>query len=154
MDFSKLVEQCAAEEAAYQFDSFSQTQALELGTCLYKKSLELSSPVAIEIRINHLLVFCFYPDGTNGNNTLWLRAKANTVDMVQISSLHNWAQLNMEDRTPADARMPEEDFAFCGGGFPLIVKNAGVIGTICVSGLPHLEDHKLIVDTLKDYFGK
>ena len=36
----------------------------------------------------------------------------------------------------------------------ITVKNAGVIGTICVSGLPHMEDHKLIVDSLKQYLSK
>jgi uncharacterized protein (UPF0303 family) len=48
----------------------------------------------------------------------------------------------------------ENEYACCGGGFPLTVKNAGVIGTICVSGLPHMEDHKLIVDSLKQYLSQ
>jgi len=47
--------------------------------------------------------------------------------------------------------MPEETYACCGGGFPLTVKNTGVIGTICVSGLPHTQDHQVIVDTLREY---
>lgn len=50
-------------------------------------------------------------------------------------------------------RMPEEKYACCGGGFPLYVKNAGVIGTVCVSGLPHMLDHKLVADTLREYLG-
>ena len=47
--------------------------------------------------------------------------------------------------------MDKQEIACCGGGFPLTVKNTGVIGTICVSGLPHLEDHNFIVDALKEY---
>ncbi len=47
--------------------------------------------------------------------------------------------------------MPESEYACCGGGFPLNIKKAGVVGTICVSGLPHLEDHQLIVDSLREY---
>ncbi len=151
----KAIEQrCIEEENTLIFDSFSQTEALKLGTFIYEKSKSLPRPVAIEIRINHLLVFCFYPDGTNDNNTLWLKAKAKTVDMTQTSSLRFWTDVQLSGSSPEKKRMPENEYACCGGGFPLTVNNIGVVGTICVSGLPHMEDHKLIADSLKEYLSK
>lgn len=152
-DVREIEQRCIAEEEKYRFDSFSQTEALKLGSFIYEKSKKLPKPVAIEIRINRLLVFCFYPDGTNENNMLWLRAKAKTVDMTQKSSLHFWTDVQLSGSSPESKRMPESEYACCGGGFPLTVKNIGVIGTICVSGLPHMEDHKLIVDALEEYLG-
>ena len=82
---------------------------------------------------------------------LWLKAKAKTVDMTQKSSLRFWIDVQLSGSSAESKRMPEREYACCGGGFPLTVRNAGVIGTICVSGLPHLEDHKLIVDALEEY---
>ena len=40
-----------------------------------------------------------------------------------------------------------------GGGFPVKVKGAGVIGVIAVSGLPEREDHAVVVDALCDHLG-
>ena len=153
-EIREIEKRCTEEEENLRFDSFSQTEALKLGTFIYEKSKELPRPVAIEIRINRFTVFCFYPDGTNENNKLWLNAKAKTVDMTQKSSLHFWTDVQLSKSTPEQKRMPENEFACCGGGFPLIVKNIGAVGTICVSGLPHMEDHKLITDSLKEYLGR
>ena len=74
--------------------------------------------------------------------------------MTQKSSLHFWADVQLSRSSPEKKRMPEKEYACCGGGFPLAVKEVGVVGTICVSGLPHLEDHKLIIDSLKEYLGR
>ena len=46
-------------------------------------------------------------------------------------------------------RLPEFDFAASGGGVPLILRNGTLIGTAGVSGLPDVEDHRLIVDALE-----
>jgi uncharacterized protein (UPF0303 family) len=151
MDAKQILEQCAKEEELYQFLTFTQTDALALGTLIYQKSLNKESPVAIEIRMNRLTVFSFFPSGTNENNKLWLAAKARTVDMNQQSSLRFWAEIQVSGRRPEDRRMPESEYACCGGGFPLTIKNCGVVGTICVSGLPHLLDHALVVEALKAY---
>ncbi len=45
-------------------------------------------------------------------------------------------------------RLPETDFVASGGGVPLILKGGTIIGTAAVSGLPNVEDHKLIVEAL------
>jgi len=102
MDAKQILEQCAREEELYRFDAFTQTDALALGTLIYQKSLDKESPVAIEIRMNRLTVFSFYPSGTNENNRLWLAAKARTVDMNQQSSLRFWAELQVSGKSPED----------------------------------------------------
>lgn len=77
-EIREIEQRCIEEEKNLIFDTFSQTEALKLGSFIYEKSKNCSGPVAIEIRINRLTVFSFFPDGTNENNLLWLRAKART----------------------------------------------------------------------------
>jgi tRNA (guanine-N1)-methyltransferase len=45
------------------------------------------------------------------------------------------------------------DYVLAGGGFPIAVKGAGVIGVIAVSGLPERQDHGVVVDALCDHLG-
>ena len=66
----------------------------------------------------------------------------------------------IDARVVADARtrMPVDevsigDYVLAGGGFPLTVKGAGVIGVIAVSGLPEREDHGIVVATLCAHLG-
>ena len=53
-----------------------------------------------------------------------------------------------------DYRLSPDKYAFHGGGFPIRLKSTGLIGTICVSGLPQEQDHQMIVDVLCKYLGK
>ena len=145
---------CMEQENRFQFCSFSQNDAKDLGDMLYQTSLSHSGPVAIEITLNHLVIYRFFPDGTNRNNELWLRAKANTVEMLGISSFHFAGQLEDSGETQEEKRMPRDTYAACGGGFPIRLKEGAVIGSICVSGLPDWEDHQVIVETLEAYFQK
>jgi uncharacterized protein (UPF0303 family) len=43
----------------------------------------------------------------------------------------------------------EEHYAFCGGGFPLYV-NGEFRGAAIISGLPHLKDHALLCETVRN----
>ena len=45
------------------------------------------------------------------------------------------------------------DYVLAGGGFPVAVRGAGVIGVIAVSGLPERDDHGIIVATLCEHLG-
>jgi uncharacterized protein (UPF0303 family) len=58
--------------------------------------------------------------------------------------------LNLKSKNDTlEARgLPTNDYASHGGSFPLIVKGAGVVGSVTVSGLPQRADHELVVEAL------
>jgi len=41
-------------------------------------------------------------------------------------------------------------FAAHGGGFPLLVRDVGPVGVVVVSGLPQVEDHRMVVAALRE----
>lgn len=154
MEAKQILEQCIKEEERYQFSSFSRADALKLGMLLYEESVKRGTPVAVEIRMNHLLVFCFYPEGHSENSASWLRSKAATVDMLHQSSLHLGAQMQVSGQSAERMRIPVPECCIYGGGFPLTIRGTGVIGSICVTGFPHMEDHQLIIDTLEKHMAE
>lgn len=79
---------------------------------------------------------------------VWLCRKAHTVMKTEHSSLYVWIQ--HEKNGQYDELQKDETYAVCGGGFPIFVGDE-LIGSICVSGLPHEEDHLLIVESLAEY---
>lgn len=146
-----LLEQCIYEEGILQFEHFSHKDGLDLGMKLLEHSTSQASPVAIEIVLNGLIIFRYFPDGTSAHNESWLKWKRNTVNMKQMSSLRVFAALEESGQTLEDWRLDSKEFAACGGGFPIRIRNSGVVGFIGVSGLPHLKDHEVIIETLQDY---
>lgn len=155
MNYAEIVKRCILEEEAYQFSRFTQTDALHLGRLLYETGLEkFGKPVAAEIRINHLTVYRFLPEGTGRVQCLWLKAKADTVDALGISTYHLWADIAGGGLPLEDRRMDGKKYVAAGGGFPLHIKNSAVMGTICVSALTQEEDHQVVIGALGKYFKK
>lgn len=142
---------CEKQEERYQFDHFTRGDALRLGLKLNENAQEYSDPVAIEITLNGLTVFRYMPEGTTADNALWLRRKRASVDLTQISSLHFASRLEANGETLEDHKLDPCAYAACGGGFPILLRGTGAVGSICVSGLPHLDDHRLVIDTLAEF---
>lgn len=153
LELEQLAELCTRQEEQFQFESFSRQDALRLGLQLAEAARAYSAGVAIEITINGLSVFRYFPEGTTLDNSLWLARKARTVSLTGVSSLHAYANLTLSGETLDDRKLDPRDYAFCGGGFPLLIRGVGMVGVIAVSGLPHLEDHALIAETLEEIFG-
>ena len=55
---------CIQDEKTYQFTSFSHQDAWEMGHEIVQACRQMASPLAVEIEINHVVVFRFLPDGT------------------------------------------------------------------------------------------
>ena len=151
-DEKTLLAMCEEQEERLQFAHFSRADALELGLKLHENAKKQPVPVAIEITVNGLVVFRYFPDGALPDSELWLVRKRNSVALMEMSSLYFLAWLEQNGETLESRKLPPNEYAAGGGGFPIRVRGTGVIGSICVSGLPdHMEDHRLVVETLTEF---
>lgn len=152
MDHKTIIDSCTEQEERFQFFSFSREDALKLGMMLCETSRRYTQGVAIAIEINGLRVFQHVAEGAGRHNVDWLARKVNTVNQFGKSSLRVWAEFEQNGLTMEDERLEPMKFAMCGGGFPLNIRGVGAVGVIAVSGLPHLDDHQVIVDALTEWF--
>lgn len=140
------------QEQMLVFKHFSNKDALDVGLLLIEEAQNREASIAIDITINGYQVFRYGFDCTNLHNDKWLRRKINTVNTVHKSSLHVGQILEEAGECiDKDWYLKADDYAYLGGGFPVHLVGTGVIGSICVSGLPHEQDHQIIIDVLKKY---
>jgi uncharacterized protein (UPF0303 family) len=140
------------QESTLTLPSFSPETAWQLGTTLREMAIARQMPLVIDVRRlgspHQPLFYCALP-GTTPDNARWVQRKVNVVARFHKSSYHvgrllEQAGLNFGQRYG----LPEEDYAAHGGGFPLRVEDAGIVGCVTVSGLPQRDDHNLVVEAL------
>ena len=146
-----LMAQCKAEEAELVFPSFNREDAWKLGCALLQHSKEKPKPVGIQITVNEMVIFRYIPEGVALNNSLWMERKHNMVMIREMSSRQAQVMMDLRGQTLEDWVMDPYEYACIGGGFPIRVAGTGLIGSVCVSGLPAEEDHALIVETLREF---
>ena len=142
----------AMQEEILQFSHFTNEDAWELGSLMVSEAARNRLPVAISIRLNNgYTVFQYGMDGTTLYNDRWLDRKENTVRLMEKSSLRVYMELKMNEETLEDMLLDPREYAACGGGFPIRVEEAGVVGTVAVSGLDHVSDHDLLIKSISKY---
>ena len=138
-----------AEEAELVFDAFDHQIAWALGESLRTAALEADLPVAIAIRLNGQRLFHAALPGSSADNDGWLDRKAAVVDRFGHSSYFVGCQFRESGGDfDTDARLDNTLYAAHGGAIPLIVRSVGCVGSIAVSGLPQIEDHRFVVGVL------
>lgn len=139
----------ALQEQTLRFQSFNENDAWALGCRLRDRVAERSLPLVIDIRRFGQRLFFSALAGSTPDNVDWARRKSNTVARFHRSSYGMGLELEQKKITLAERYgLPLTEFAAHGGGFPLAVTGAGVIGSVTVSGLPQREDHELVVEIL------
>jgi uncharacterized protein (UPF0303 family) len=140
-----------AEEQALQFPAFGTDIAWVLGNCLYERAKADNLPIAIEISRNGQQLFFAALPGATPDNAEWIRRKRAVVQRFQHSSLYMSVEAEQKGR-PFLQRfgLSEQDYAAAGGGFPIFVRGTGCVGAVVVSGLPQLEDHRLVTDAIRE----
>ena len=151
----ELLQMCLEQEEKYQFDTLSRADVWKLGNILAALTKDCYKPVGVEIKVNGLMVFTYYPEGTTEYYRMVLARKHNTANMLEKSSLRLYAECAVSGLDPAkDMLLDPTKFQFRGGSFPIKLRNGCVIGSICAAGMAHTDDHALIIRGLEQFFAE
>ncbi len=148
----ELLDRLQSEEKELQFDSFSNSLALELGLFLVNKAGKDGLSLAVHIDRYGQCLFHHALDGTTIDNDKWMAGKIRVVYHYQHSSFHIGRLLEDKDKSISrDYFLDPKEYRPFGGAFPLFLRNAGIIGVVAVSGLPERDDHEFLVRALREF---
>jgi uncharacterized protein (UPF0303 family) len=148
-NYEGLLAELLEQESELQFTSFSNQTAVQIGSAILAKAQNENKLIVVDIRKNGQLLFHAKMDGTGAGHDRWIERKNNVVKHFGHSSYYmhvlykSW-NTNIKDSEYLDPM----EYATEGGSFPIIIKNAGPVGTITVSGLEGHMDHEMITTTL------
>ena len=149
MTNQELIEILKNQEEIIQFTSFDSILAFKIGSFVVNYAIEKALPIALDISIGNRCLFHYSSNGASLDNEMWIMRKVKSVKRFKHSSYLLGRQLKEDGESMNERYMiSEQEYAFHGGCFPIILKGTGVVGTMTVSGLTQEEDHQLVVDTL------
>lgn len=143
------------EEQCFQFQTFHYIAAHEIAEKIVSKALEKGVQICLEIFCFNKVLVTYSMDEMTPDNNNWLIRKRNAV----LHFAHSTNFLYVKNNGNADNLinkygLERKDYCIVPGGYPIVMKNGGVIGAISVSGLQDTQDHDLIVEVLREYFPK
>jgi uncharacterized protein (UPF0303 family) len=156
MDKSEpLLDELLSQEAQLQFRAFRNDDALSLGMKLVERAKADGKAITVDICRNGQQLFHCALSGTSADNDAWIRRKNNVVNRYGHSSFYVGALFRAKNTTfEQSSRLDAEQYAAHGGAFPIIIRDVGVVGTVTVSGLPQEEDHRLVVQVLREFLAE
>ncbi|MDR1105584.1 MAG: heme-binding protein [Treponema sp.] len=155
MKIDKLIAIAEKQEELLRFPRFSREDAWKLGNGAAGIILKNGYPLSVSIRlISGLVVFQYMAEGTTADNEGWMTKKFNTVRDLEESTLLCTLRLVKRKETLESRGLDPRSYVWGGGGFPIRIKDSGLIAVFTVSGLPHLEDHAVLVDACAAFLGE
>lgn len=149
------VAELEAEERRLVFRRFTYDDAWALGSLLVEMARERRAPVAVDIHRSGQQLFHAALPGSAPDNDAWIARKRRVVERYGSASYLVGARHRAKGTTfEESSRLDPDTYAAHGGSFPITVEGAGVIGAVTVSGLPQLEDHKLVVEALTRFLAQ
>ncbi len=149
MNSQELLIKLEQLEQTIQFTSFDSNLAYKIGSYVVDYSQAQNLPIAVDISVGNRCLFHYSSNGASLDNEMWIMRKNKSVKRFGHSSYFLGRKLALEGKSMEERHMiSEQEYAFHGGSFPIILKNTGIIGTMCISGLAQEDDHQLVVDTL------
>ena len=132
---------------------FDEAVAFAIGASIRDRALAEGLSLVVDIRTWDRQLFFSATPGTSADNAEWVRRKINSVRRFQRASYRLVLERGEAPFSPQSGTDPA-DYVIAGGGFPIRVAGAGIIGTLTISGLPGRDDHGVAVDALCDHLGK
>ncbi|MFF9123024.1 heme-degrading domain-containing protein [Streptomyces sp. NPDC014889] len=149
------IEELEAQERRLVLPRFTYDDAWTLGSLLVELARERQAPVAVDIHRAGQQLFHAALPGSTPDNDAWIARKRRVVERYGSASYLVGARFRAKGTSfEASSRLDPDVYAAHGGSFPLHVECAGVIGAVTVSGLPQLEDHRLVVEALERFLAR
>ena len=154
MGYDEDIAKIAEQEAKLVFDRFDEATAFAIGSAIRERGAREKLPIVVDIRTWDRPLFYAALPGSTADNANWARRKRNVVQNFLKSTYRMVLEQDRPDRTfKPGAGLNSADYVLAGGGFPVTVKGAGVIGVIAVSGLPERDDHGIVVEAVARHLG-
>ncbi|MER7709351.1 heme-degrading domain-containing protein [Streptomyces werraensis] len=149
------VEELEAQERRLVLRQFTHDDAWALGSLLVELARERQAPVAIDIHRAGQQLFHAALPGSTPDNDAWIARKRRVVERYGSASYLVGARFRAKGTTfEESSRLDPDMYAAHGGSFPITVEGVGVVGTVTVSGLPQLQDHRLVVEALELFLSR
>ncbi|ANS65491.1 hypothetical protein SLINC_3267 [Streptomyces lincolnensis] len=146
------IEELEAQERHLVFRQFTHEDAWALGSLLVELARERQAPVAIDIHRSGQQLFHAALPGSTPDNDAWIVRKRRVVERYGSPSYLVGARFRAKGSSfEESSRLDPDEYAAHGGSFPITVEGVGVIGSVTVSGLPQLADHRLVVEALEEF---
>jgi uncharacterized protein (UPF0303 family) len=140
------------QERRLMLPGFNHDDAWHLGSMLVELARLRGAPVVVDVRHGRQQLFHAALPGSTADNDAWVDRKRRVVERYGESSYLVGARFRARGTTfEASSRLDPDRFAAYGGSFPIVVRGAGVIGTVTVSGLPEAADHAMVVEVLERF---
>lgn len=131
---------------------FDEAVAFSLGSAIRDRALTEGLSLVVDIRTWDRQLFFAATAGTTADNAEWVRRKVNSVRRFQRASYRLVLERGEAPFPPQSGADPA-DYVIAGGGFPIRVTGAGIVGSLTISGLPGRSDHGVAVAALCDHLG-
>lgn len=141
------------QEAELVLPVFDEAVAFEIGSAIRGRALAEGLSLVVDIRSWDRQLFFAATPGTSADNAEWVRRKVNSVRRFQRASYRLVLERGEAPFSVQSGADPA-DYVIAGGGFPIRVTGAGIVGALTISGLPGRSDHGVAVDALCDHLGK
>ena len=149
-DIAKII----AQEQALVFGEFTEDNGFSIAARIRARGLAGGWPIVCDVRLWDRPIAYVALAGSSADNPFWALRKSNTVRRLLKSSYRATLETNAPDHMfPPHRNLPVSEFALSGGGFPIRVEGAGIIGSVTVSGLHERDDHEVVVAAIAAEIG-
>lgn len=154
MELKQIKALLAEQEQQLRFEKFDAEDVWKLGELMAKSVLETDTALVVCLRsITGFVQFQYAPKGTNLNNQNWMERKFNTVCLMEKASLSVLVEAKISNEGVVEHGLDPKEYVFGGGAFPIRLKSGELVGVALSSGLPHLQDHNFLIDSISKYLG-